>query len=91
MADGVPGALVPEISRASPASSTVSRILETDFLQINTTRPPFTDLRVRQALNLAVDRRLIARLYGGPGLASPTCQGTPTGTARLPGVLPIHP
>ena len=82
MADGVPGALVPEIESRFAGQFHSFTNTETDFLQINTTRPPFTDLRVRQALNLAVDRRLIVRLYGGPGLASPTCQVLPPG---LPG------
>jgi len=42
----------------------------TFFLAINTARPPFTDVRVRRALNHAVDRKLIvARLLNG--LATP--------------------
>ncbi len=40
------------------------------FLAINNNRPPFTDVRVRQALNHAVDRKLIiAKLMNG--LATP--------------------
>jgi YVTN family beta-propeller protein len=79
MADGVPGALLPEIETRFAGQFHSYTNTETDFLQINTTRPPFTDRRVRQALNLAIDRRLIARLYGGPGVASPTCQVIPPG------------
>ena len=42
----------------------------TFFLAINNDRPPFTDVRVRQALNHAVDRKLIvAKLMNG--LATP--------------------
>ncbi len=42
----------------------------TFFLAINNAKPPFTDVRVRQALNHAVDRKLIiARLLNG--LAAP--------------------
>jgi YVTN family beta-propeller protein len=50
---------------------------ETDFYQLNTTIPPFDNLRVRQALNLALDRNEIVRLYGGTSVASPTCQVLP--------------
>jgi peptide/nickel transport system substrate-binding protein len=54
----------------------------TDFVQFNTARTPFNDLRVRQAFNLAIDRRRIAQLYGGGDVATPTCQILPQG---LPG------
>jgi peptide/nickel transport system substrate-binding protein len=53
-----------------------------DFLPLNTRRPPFDDRRARQALNYAIDRRHIARLYGGPEFAAPTCQPL---TPGLPG------
>ena len=36
-------------------------ILQTFFLRLNTTRPPFGDVRVRRALSLAVDRDLLAQ------------------------------
>jgi peptide/nickel transport system substrate-binding protein len=60
--------------RLHPAS-----IPTTDFFQFNLNLPPFDDIRVRQALNLAVDRDHIVKLYGGPDLATPTCQVLPPG------------
>jgi DNA-binding SARP family transcriptional activator/ABC-type transport system substrate-binding protein len=60
----------------------------TDFLQFNLTRPPFDDVRVRRAFNLAIDRRKIMRLYGGPDIARPTCQVLPPG---IPGHRPYCP
>src|SRR5262249_22098151 len=51
----------------------------TDFFQINTMIPPFNDIRVRKALNCAIDRAAIARLYGGHDAATPTCQIAPPG------------
>jgi peptide/nickel transport system substrate-binding protein len=45
-----------------------------EFAHINTRRAPFNDVRVRQALNYAINRNTIARLYGGPSFATPTCQ-----------------
>jgi YVTN family beta-propeller protein len=45
---------------------------------LNTQVPPFNDLRVRQAVNYAVDRRRAAQLSGQ---AQPTCQILPPDTA----------
>jgi YVTN family beta-propeller protein len=45
-----------------------------DFAGFDTQIPPFNDVRVRQALNYAIDRNKIVQLYGGPSLATPTCQ-----------------
>jgi YVTN family beta-propeller protein len=48
----------------------------TVLLFLNTTHPPFDDVRVRQAVNYAVDRADIARSYG----SQLTCQLRPPGT-----------
>ena len=45
------------------------------FMNVNT--PPFNNLKVRQALNYAIDRNATVKLYGGPALAQPTCQVLP--------------
>jgi YVTN family beta-propeller protein len=51
----------------------------TVLLFLNTRHPPFDDLRVRRAVNYAVDRAAISRSYR-PGFAQPTCQLRPPGT-----------
>ena len=45
-----------------------------DFIPLNTTRSPFNNLQARQALALAIDRRKIVQMYGGPSVATPICQ-----------------
>jgi YVTN family beta-propeller protein len=49
----------------------------TDYMFLNTRVPPFDDLRARQALNYAVDRKHIVDLRGGTLAAQPTCQLLP--------------
>jgi len=49
----------------------------TMFLFLDTMQPPFMDVRVRRALNYAVDRRRLVELGGGPALRQPTCQVIP--------------
>jgi YVTN family beta-propeller protein len=60
----------------------------TDFMFLNTRVPPFDDLRVRRALNYAVDRKQIADLLGGPLAARSTCQLLPP---AVPGFRPYCP
>ena len=60
----------------------------TDWLSMDTREAPFNDVRVRQAINDAVDRDAIANLYGGLKDATPTCQIIP---ATIPGHQPYCP
>ena len=59
---------------------------ELDFLILNTHRPLFSDLRLRQAVNYAIDRQALARLGDGYGSADrPATQYLPPG---IPGFTP---
>ena len=64
--------------------------LSTGFLFLNVNAPPFNDLRVRQAVNLALDRGRVVNGYGGPLAAQPTCQILPPGLAGYQPLLPLH-
>jgi YVTN family beta-propeller protein len=61
---------------------------QAEWMFLNVRRPPFDDVRVRRALNYAIDRRHIVELAGGPELAQPTCQIL---TPGMPGYKPYCP
>lgn len=55
----------------------VEPTLSTYYFWMNTTRPPFNDLKVRQAVNYALDASAIQRIYAGQ--LAPTQQILPPG------------
>jgi peptide/nickel transport system substrate-binding protein len=71
----------PSQLRATPA-------LGTFYVVLNERMPPFGDADARRALNFAVDRDEIVRLFGGPESARSTCQILPPG---LPAYEPYCP
>jgi peptide/nickel transport system substrate-binding protein len=75
--DALPANRRAEIATRFAAQLHEQPLLATDFFVLNTTVRPFDDLRVRRALNEAVNRRAIVALYGGPDAATPTCQILP--------------
>jgi peptide/nickel transport system substrate-binding protein len=77
--DAIPAALQQEVTTRYPSQLHRLQTPQLDAFLLNTRRPPFDDLRVRQALNLAIDRAAIARMLGGPAWAAPTCQLLPPG------------
>jgi YVTN family beta-propeller protein len=57
-----------------PSQVQVNPTPTVEFADLNTHRRPFDDVRVRRALNFAIDRAKIADWYGGPLVATPLCQ-----------------
>ena len=49
------------------------------YVPMNTRLAPFDNVKVRQAVNYAIDRKQLVNLFGGPVLASPVCQVLPPG------------
>lgn len=91
-ADWIFGLLAPEQLRRLelrfPGQLRVKPSFLVEFFPLNTRRPPFDDVRVRRALNFAIDRGKIARMYGGAAVAVPHCQPL---TPGMPGYRPYCP
>jgi peptide/nickel transport system substrate-binding protein len=58
------------------------------YMALNTKRPPFNNVKARQAINFAADRAAYVKIGGGPSLAVPTCQILPP---NFPGYAPYCP
>jgi YVTN family beta-propeller protein len=82
-ADWIFGLVPPDrlhrLQLTAPGQLHASATFIQDFIPLNTRRAPFDDVRVRRALNLAIDRARIVRMYGGASAATPTCQPLPAG------------
>jgi peptide/nickel transport system substrate-binding protein len=49
------------------------------YAPMNVNLPPFNNLKARQAVNFAIDRNALVKIFGGPNLATPSCQVLPPG------------
>jgi peptide/nickel transport system substrate-binding protein len=58
------------------------------YVPMNTNLAPFNNLKARQAVNYAIDRNAAVKIFGGPRLATPSCQVLPPG---FPGYRPYCP
>ena len=85
---GPPPDRLPELKTRYPNQLHLVPQRATAFVFLNTRTPPFDDLRVRRAVNFAVDRAKVVALHGGADLAEPTCQIIPP---SLGGYVPYCP
>jgi ABC-type transport system substrate-binding protein len=79
--DGIPPAQFAQIM-ADPANKDLIAIgdqLHTGYLTMNVTQPPFDNLKVRQAVNMAINKDRIVRLINNRGV---------TATQALPPAMP---
>ena len=57
----------------------VNPLLAFYYIAFNTNLAPFDNLKARQAVNYALDRKAMVGLWGGANLANPLCQILPVG------------
>jgi peptide/nickel transport system substrate-binding protein len=79
MYDAPPPDRLEELSNKYASQVHINSLTAYWYLAMNTNLPPFNNLKARQAINYAVNRDAVVRLYGGPQLASPACTLLPPG------------
>jgi YVTN family beta-propeller protein len=84
----VPGGRPLPVPLVSRPQLHVRPLPATIYLVLDATRPPFDDVRVRRAVNYALDRDKVVRLAGGPDAARPTCQVLPPNFPGYRGYCP---
>lgn len=68
----VPSDLVEKIKTSANVAAKTAPGTQPKWIELNVNQPPFNDVRVRQALNYALDKNLIIReIYGGRAVALP--------------------
>jgi YVTN family beta-propeller protein len=83
-----PTGRVNEVVTRYPAQTHITAERTAQLFALNTRKPPFKDVRVRKALNYAIDRNHLVDLWGGPDVARVTCQTLPP---NVPGYQPYCP
>jgi peptide/nickel transport system substrate-binding protein len=87
--DVIPADRLSELNSAKYANQVHVNPLTADwYMALNTTTPPFNNLKARQAINFAADRNAYVKIGGGTSLAVPTCQILPP---NFPGYSPYCP
>lgn len=88
LTDAVPVAKIGAYRRDSPELIRIDPYLGTEFLRLNTQRPPFSDARIRRAFGLAINREALVPVLGGqikPAHAfTPPATAGYTANARMP-------
>jgi ABC-type transport system substrate-binding protein/class 3 adenylate cyclase/DNA-binding beta-propeller fold protein YncE len=85
--DSIPSDRAKEVSRDYPTQLHPQAYPQTDFINLDIHRRPFTDARARRALAFAIDRAAITRMKGDLN-SQPTCQIIPP---NFPGYRPYCP
>jgi peptide/nickel transport system substrate-binding protein len=88
MYDQPPNDRLNEIATKYPDQVHLNPVPQVYHMAMNTRVAPFDDVKVRQAVNYATDRSAIVKAWGGPRLATPTCQILPP---DFPGYEPYCP
>ena len=86
--DDVPPDRLPELLGRFSSQTHVNPLPADWYFALNVNIKPFNQIKARQAVNLAIDRKEIVRIFGGARLATPTCQVLPP---TFPGYTPYCP
>lgn len=86
--DPVPADRLNEIGTKYAAQVQITPRYAIFYLPLNVRLAPFDNLKARQAVNYAIDRRAIVKIYGGNNLGTVSCQILPPG---FPGFEPYCP
>jgi peptide/nickel transport system substrate-binding protein len=84
--DPPPADLLPQVRAQNKDRYREFEVADIRYFWMDVNLPPFNDEKVRQAVNFAIDKRAISRLYGG--LLQPTCNFLPS---SMPGYEKIDP
>ncbi|MHC5907671.1 ABC transporter substrate-binding protein [Streptomyces sp. S6] len=79
MFDAPPADRLNEIGTKYASQAHVNPLTAYWYATLNVNSAPFNNKLARQAINWAVDRSAVVRLYGGTNLASPACTILPPG------------
>jgi peptide/nickel transport system substrate-binding protein len=79
--DDIPADRLNELGTKYASQVHISPLTAFAYVAMNSRLAPFDNLKVRQAVNLAIDRNATVKLHGGANLATVTCQILPPGLA----------
>ena len=77
MFNPVPADRLAEVGSKFARQVHISPLTSMWYLAMNTRLAPFDNLKARRAVNLAIDRSALVKIYGGARLATATCQVLP--------------
>jgi peptide/nickel transport system substrate-binding protein len=77
--DPLPADRLAEIGTKYASQAHVNTLTAMFYAPMNVNIAPFNNLKARQAVNWAIDRSAMVKIYGGSNLASPACTFLPPG------------
>jgi peptide/nickel transport system substrate-binding protein len=76
--DQIPSDQLTQLNSSKYAGQVHVNTLTADwYMALNTKKPPFNNVKARQAINYAANRSAYVKIAGGPSLAEPACQILP--------------
>ena len=88
--DVIPADRLTEIGTQYADQTHVNALTADWYMALNTVKPPFNNLKARQAINYAADREAYVKIGGGSSLAVRDLPDPAAELPRLRPVLPVH-